>query len=248
MTTNSTQQTDRELEVFGRFISIAGLPIDPDSVQKCDPPAPDILCHHDTDGPVTFELAELINHEFSARLGRQCTTQDVLETVHEQLPAGDKNAFDQRFGNADLYFKFCPDTTTNKVHGNVSDVFGELSALPNGFEGDVNGFASKSVSKIVESVSISRGGFNGPVFSVQNTGGLGDSVVPTIQNKLTKTYESDHPIELLGYLDIAGMFPPQLWKGPANTFFQSLSDLGPFRRIWVVDIRNESVEIVHPSA
>lgn len=247
MSTNATQQTARELEVFARFISIARLPIDPDSVQKCDPPAPDILCHHDTDGPLAFELTELINHKFSERLWRQSDTQGVLVTAYEQLSAPDKLRFDQHFGNTNFYFKFLPGTTTSKVRGNIADLFGELANLSDGFEG-VNHFHSKSLSKVVESVSVSRGGFNGPIFSVENIGGLGDSVVPAIQNKLGKTYQSDHPIELLGYLDLAATFPPQLWQGPAYAFFAGLSNLGPFRRIWIVDIRNESVEIVHPTA
>lgn len=248
MSTNATKQTVRELDVFARFIHMAGLPIDAASVQKCEPPAPDILCRHATDGPLAFELAKLINHDFSARLSRQSKTQNALESAHEHLPAPAKQLFDQQFANANLYFTFHPDATKNKVRGKLSDVFAELSGLPNGFVGDVNDFASNPVKKILKSVSISRGGFNGPNFSVENIGGLGDSVVPKIKDKLAKTYESNCPIELLGYLDIAGMFPPQLWKGPANAFFAGLSDLGPFRRIWIVDLRNGSVEIVHNAA
>ncbi len=245
MSKHDEKQTVRELEAFARFVSIARLPIDPESIQKCDPPAPDVLCHHQTDGPLAFELVELINHEFSERLGRQSTTQEVLESAHEALPAADKQSFDQQFANAIIDITFTPGATKNKVQGNLHDVFAALLGLPNGFNGDVNDFASKSVSKIIESVSISRGSFNGPIFSVQNISGLGDSVVPKIKDKLAKTYQSDYPIELLGYLDIAGMFPPQLWKGPADAFFADLSDLGPFRRIWIVDIRNGSVEAVH---
>jgi|688.fasta_scaffold11273_13 hypothetical protein len=242
------KQDDRELDVFARFISIAGLPIDPASVQKCHPPSPDILCHHATDGLIAFELTELINHDLSARLGRQCTSQDVLELTHEQLPPDGKQSFDDKFGNANLCFKFHSDTTTKKVRGNLSEVFVEFSRLPNGFIGEMNDFASRSVSKIIESVSVSRGGFTGPIFSVENVGGLGDSVVRTIQKKLTKTYQSVCPIELLGYIDLVGMFPPQLWHASAIRFFAGVSGLGPFRRIWIVDIRNERVVIIRNAA
>ena len=248
MTTNSTRQTDRELDVFSRFISAARLPINPDSVQKCDPPVPDILCRHKTDGPIAFELTELIDHGFSAGRGRQSKLQSVLETLHRRLSAVEKCKFDQQFGNANLYFSFHSRAATHKVRGNLFGAFRELSSLPTGFQGTVSSFVSQSVRKIVQSVSISRGGFIGPIFSVKSNGGLGDSVTPTIRKKLAKTYESDHPIELLGYLDVAGMFPPQLWRGPAAALLADVSELGLFRRIWVIDIRSRTVEIVHSVA
>ena len=34
----------RELQVFENFISRSSLPIDRQSIRKCDPPEPDILC------------------------------------------------------------------------------------------------------------------------------------------------------------------------------------------------------------
>lgn len=246
MSTNATRQANRELDVFAQFISITGLPIDPASVQICCPPAPDIECRHDIDGPLSFELTELIHHDFAATCGRQSTTQDVLYKVHQQLPAAHKNAFDQQFGTAYLYFHFQAGTTTNKVRGNIRDVFSELSSLRNDFEGQVDTFASNTVSKFVKSVKISRGEFVGPSFGVRISGGLGVPVVPAIRKKLANSYTSDHPIELLGYLDFAGMLPPQLWQGAANSYFADLSDLGPFPRIWVVNLRTASIEIVHP--
>jgi hypothetical protein len=49
----------REVEIFSRFVSSAELPIDLDTIEKCNPPEPDILCAHRDDGPVAFELVEI---------------------------------------------------------------------------------------------------------------------------------------------------------------------------------------------
>jgi hypothetical protein len=50
---------DVEIEVFRRFLQASGLPIDPASAVKQLPPYPDILCVHQADGPMYFELTEL---------------------------------------------------------------------------------------------------------------------------------------------------------------------------------------------
>lgn len=48
-----------EIKVFLRFLQAVELPIAASSIEKRDPPEPDLRCVHATDGPVAFELAEL---------------------------------------------------------------------------------------------------------------------------------------------------------------------------------------------
>ncbi len=247
MTDESTRKAKRELDVFRRFVSITALAIDPDSIRNRVPPAPDILCRHNTDGLVAFELVQLIDHGFASRCGNQSDIQDVLGSHYEQLEDERKAAFDQRYGNAMLYFRFKCKTTGAKVRGNIAAMFSELSDLPDAFEGIVATFKAKRVEEFLKSVSISRGAFNGPEFVVENIGGIGNSTIPAIKKKLTKTYTTEHPIELLGYLDDAAMLPLQLLIGRTEEFLNGLPDLGPFRRIWVVDLRNERLAIVCPA-
>ena len=52
----------RELQVFEDFISRCGLPIDRQSIKKCYPPEPDILCKVSGEY-VAFELAEVCSPE-----------------------------------------------------------------------------------------------------------------------------------------------------------------------------------------
>lgn len=49
----------RELAVFADFVRLSGVPIDLASVEKRLPPEPDLLCTHNSDGPMAFELVEL---------------------------------------------------------------------------------------------------------------------------------------------------------------------------------------------
>lgn len=247
MSTNSQLKADHELDVFTKFVRISGLPIDLASIRQCGPPAPDILCDHAIEGQVGFELTEFINHETSARKSRQIDSQNALHSGIEALPATIRAQFEQEFSNALCHFDFVSDTTTNRVRAAAAEIAGELLGLPSGFVGELTKFKSKSVARITKSVSISRGEFTGPLFSVLNIGGAGDSVAGPIQKKLMKNYEVSCPIELVGYLDTAAIDPRQLWEGPAFALFKERKNLAPFRRIWIVNLRNGVVEYVHPS-
>lgn len=54
-----------ETEVFRRFLELSGLPIAPSSIEKRLPPEPDILCRHDTEGIVAFELVEMCDRNLA---------------------------------------------------------------------------------------------------------------------------------------------------------------------------------------
>ncbi len=54
-----------EMAFFSQFISISGLPYHLSTAEKRPTPEPDILCIHDADGPVAFELVELCDSKIA---------------------------------------------------------------------------------------------------------------------------------------------------------------------------------------
>ena len=48
-----------EVDIFLRFLKVSQLPISLASVEKRSPPAPDILCTHQSEGQIAFELVEM---------------------------------------------------------------------------------------------------------------------------------------------------------------------------------------------
>lgn len=50
---------NREIEIFAQFVSASKLLIDPTTIEKREPPEPDILCTHLNEGPQAFELVEI---------------------------------------------------------------------------------------------------------------------------------------------------------------------------------------------
>lgn len=53
------EKGEAEVALFPRFLEALGLPIDRSSIEKRAPPEPDILCAHQTEGKIAFELVEL---------------------------------------------------------------------------------------------------------------------------------------------------------------------------------------------
>jgi hypothetical protein len=68
---SAIEKAARELRVFREFIALAGLPIDPTTVENREPPEPDIRCVIDGLGPTGFELVELCNSELAKDIGDQ---------------------------------------------------------------------------------------------------------------------------------------------------------------------------------
>ena len=63
--TDNKEKSLRECNVFLKFITRSGLPIDPDSMEKHHPPEPDILCRLGTGDPVAFELVEMCDNKIA---------------------------------------------------------------------------------------------------------------------------------------------------------------------------------------
>lgn len=53
------EKGEEEVAIFLRFLEASDLPIDRSSIEKRPPPEPDILCAHQTEGEIAFELVEL---------------------------------------------------------------------------------------------------------------------------------------------------------------------------------------------
>ena len=78
------EKAAREMQVFEDFIKRCGLPIDRQSVRKCDPPEPDMLCKVSGEY-VHFELAEVCSPE----IPREISHIDPKVGVSEFIRSGD---------------------------------------------------------------------------------------------------------------------------------------------------------------
>ena len=66
--TSELTKGEMEVGVFLRFLEASHLPIDRNSVEKRSPPEPDILCTHQSEGAVAFELVELCDSRLATSI------------------------------------------------------------------------------------------------------------------------------------------------------------------------------------
>ena len=143
---NEDEKGRPEIKIFSCFTKFSELPIDPRSIEKHQPPEPDILCLIKGEGLVAFELAELCDSDIARNMNK------AAKEDHNQFT-----------------------------------------------------WASNSSKEI-------------------------------IRRKLQRQYRTDHPIELLCYIDgrdgsTAGMILPQI-----RPILDSRKGCeGPFRRVWLLD-------------
>ena len=78
---SEVQKAETELKVFANFLKLARLPISPESVEKRLPPEPDLLCSHDEEGEVAFELVELCDPNLARALASKRPNADGVEYI-----------------------------------------------------------------------------------------------------------------------------------------------------------------------
>jgi hypothetical protein len=84
------EKAERERRVFQDFIQKSGLPISPESVESRECPEPDILCVHESEGRIAFELVEICDPHIAKTLSALGKTGGVgfirgTDTTSEQL-------------------------------------------------------------------------------------------------------------------------------------------------------------------
>lgn len=98
------RQATKELEVFRRFVAICGLRVAPSSIEKRNPPEPDILCRLKGGKPIGFEMVRLVDQEkIAKRLGDKDRLERHLEQTAGALPEGLRDQLQSIIGNARIY-------------------------------------------------------------------------------------------------------------------------------------------------
>ena len=188
----SKQHADRELSIIRSFLNVCGLDIDLSSVQRRDPPAPDIFCQTTSNEPLAFELVELLDRNFADGMNRYFEGKNLLRCLYENLLSQKRKQFDMLYHNADLQFGFCDDATIRNLKKKLPLAFDALLAQPGHFQGELSTFSDRKLAKVLRFVRVNRG-IVGPLFDVDNYMRIGDPTLDTLNAKFQKTYESHCP-------------------------------------------------------
>lgn len=198
-------KADREKKVFENFSNVAAINILPGTIESRPPPEPDILCQLENSDHVAFELTELIDQDFMARLSLMFTTRQYLNAYWQNsLEHADTDLFCEKYSDALVNFQFDQEASLKVRKAVAKKVFPRLLELPNNFEGEF----LKSDSELMRAlnwVQICRVGAAEPIIDVSSSGCLGDPTADAIRKKFAKTYETEHPIELLAHINLGIM-------------------------------------------
>jgi hypothetical protein len=236
-------QSEDELNAFRVFVEQSRLRVVSDSIEKRDPPEPDILCRLDDGNHVAFELVEICHPKNAAFFGGVEGRAELIEKAYQSLPTEMKIRFDGRFVNTPLSFQFRPEASRNQISVRIPGILRELVDQSSTKHDDWR-FSADSRKVLLSVQTRGRVDIPGrPSFNIASSFAHEDVVVQSVMPKLSKTYKTLHPIELVAY------FVGLAW-GLTSDWLKQLQDvlcsngLGQFRRIWVLGW--SGVEFTHP--
>jgi len=236
---------EREIAIFRAFTKVCDISINPNSIEKKRPPEPDIQCEVMENGPLAFELVEIIDRDFAHIFGKQVDTKTQLSRCHSNLPDEKRIPFDKIYSNALIFLKFENRCTLRQREKLFPVIIDHLLTLNEKFEGDTFKNTTECGEEL-RGIRISRGHFSGPLFDSAAGGSIGDPTVSTIYSKFKKTYNSDHSVHLLAYIDLNPMVPEDMWLPSVAEFVKTSINQCQFEKVWIFDYQKNQIKFVYP--
>jgi hypothetical protein len=227
----------REVEVFTSF-SNARINTTFDAIEKRNPPEPDIRCEIRHQGPVAFELVEIIDEAQVAR--NQGIQLDVMETFREkfnEMSQAHQHRLRELIGNTTVRVRMNPAVSVQRRRAAIPGILADLLNIERQFEGE---YVLPADLRTLASLTIVRGNFDGPRFTAMH--GAHYNPIPTtgLERKLNRAYQSDAPMELLAYFDTQHAPLPEA-IARLRTFVESRIAASAFEQVWIYDVTNARV-------
>lgn len=119
------KQSENELRIFKQFAAQCPYPIDFKSIEKRNPPEPDILCQLSNGTPLAFELVECIDNSLSRSIYNSCELGKAFYEELERLPNLEKKRVKSHFQIL-VSVVFQKDITIRKKRSLIKPIFALL--------------------------------------------------------------------------------------------------------------------------
>lgn len=234
----STDHSKRELNVFSGFAAVCGLCIVPNSIEKREPPEPDVLCQIQDEGPIAFEMVELLDQVRIARpRGIQAEISDGFRDAYRSLSEGEQARLQERLGNATVRVHMSRAVSSHRRRAAVGELLKLLLDIDTQFEGE---YLLPPKLRLLASLKIVRGNFAGPRFTAISDSVYDPTPLKGLEAKFGKIYTTTSPIDLVAYFD-SQHAPPENKIVSLQQLIKSLIDSSGFRRVWVYDANERRV-------
>jgi hypothetical protein len=223
-----------ERGIFARFLQTGALTIRQATVEKRQPPEPDLFCIIEGRGAAAFELVEIVDSDLAAMANDQVRLETALRDAAADLDQRLAADLGQTLGDALILVRFAQ-VGLRERESATRALLRFLAALPPGTAGDLR-VGPQGGSESVQSIRITRGNYPpGPHFQVEAVRAIADPIVERLRNKYSKRYQTRHPTHLLAYYNLHPAGPPDIWLSDARDFVRDNWATAPFVRVWVMD-------------
>lgn len=239
----------RERAIFSEFAQRVGLPVIAGTLQSRQPPEPDVLCEIQGQGPVAFELVELIDQDFQERVATLGRFDHLLRSYPNELPDADRAQFQEKYAHAAVAvtFKLLP---LRQLKASLPELFRwlRLDVPPDANTLDLA--MPTALQMVFDRIAVQR-----PMplldISATSSGYLADPTFDSVREKLqVKGYCTPHPKELLAYTTFDLLLPMEAWQPKFEQPLIALLNTSTFRRLWVFSLGQSgepgALKLVHP--
>lgn len=245
MATNHDQQQAEEIRIIEAFLLVAQMPCQPDNIQSLNPPEPDILCTLEDGAQLAFELTEVIDPKQARNYNFSIDVRHAMYQYHIDMEPIKRAQMALLFSNAALSITFVKGTTFNKAVNLLPSLFDALLTCTSETEGNID---KDQIPKGIKRITVTRGeGLKGPFF---NASGLAlyirNMMTERINQKFSKKYKCDCPMDLLVHGRLKPLPPDTLWLDEVRNLVLSNIHKSPFHRVWIFDYIQSNIRYVYP--
>lgn len=223
------EHTERELGLFEEFAKVCPMKIDLASIEKRQPPDPDIYCRMEDGTQLHFELVEVVDSGLATAISQQSRLQRKLEEAVTQ-----DVELRGSFANALIAVGFEPNRSMQRRRNLVPQVLQLLKELPGGFEGKID-LANSGRASGLARLHVARGDFVGPSFHVDSATPFSDPTLETVFAKLRRAYAVSTPLHLLAFFVAQPMDAGTEWRPGLEDQIRMLLRESSFQAVWLFE-------------
>ena len=233
--------------IFRLFARAAKLPVNKRSIRSRPDPEPDIRCTIAGEGPVSFELTEVVTPAFAEATSIEQTPRERFRAGYSGLPDVVRRRIETGLGGPPAVLAgFVNDITPGRWLQAVSPILETLSAIQDLQAGEVPVWRIPSLEGILDEMIVQRATGGGPHLLAMEMTEVFDEAPNALKKKFSKRYGGRGPKELVAYY--ISQSPPDRfgWLGPAEEFIRTNLGRSPFRRVWLFNHFSKTIPLVYP--
>ncbi len=176
MQEKSKAQNEEEIHLFNRFVEASRIQVKSDSINKLNPPNPDILCELIDGTMLAVEITEITDRGLSKSESDIASLANYLDEYLTNNPIPE-------LSDAYVAINFADDLTLQQRKKVVQPLFELLQSLPANHIGKID-VKQSEVSNVITHLEIMRLNLVGPVFGVASATWIADATMNTLMNKV----------------------------------------------------------------